>query len=338
MSKVKFIYMTDPHVKGSNPSSRTDDFPETILKKIEDWFEEGVRRNVDFYLCGGDILDSARVSNRTIDKVVQLFDKYLKQQGKEMFFVWGNHDIFAWNPNTAIDTSLGLVVKYFSDITVLSNVPTLREYNGVTVSLTGVSSYSRLDKDKYVEDEMVEHRSVDYIVDEKKADIDIHVVHGYLSTKEVLEEIPHTLTKDIMVTEANFTLSGHEHTGFPPIPINDKQVICNPGALGRVFASRTEMNRMPQYFYGEADKDGNISYELIQCPIALLGEQVMDRKTLDEKAIQEKILSEARGDIEEVLKEINVEQVDLKSVLQAFEETVEEKYYKEAMKRMEEYL
>ena len=38
---INFLFMTDPHVSGTRPSTRTDDFPETILRKIENFFEVG---------------------------------------------------------------------------------------------------------------------------------------------------------------------------------------------------------------------------------------------------------------------------------------------------------
>lgn len=330
---MKFIYMTDPHIRGGSPSTRLDDYSETILGKVSNWLEIGNELGVDFFLCGGDIFDSPHTSNRVVKRFIELLDKGLG--GKELFFVWGNHDVHGWNPNTAIDTSMGLVASFYENVTVLSKEPTKREYDGVTVSLTGVSSYAMLDKDVEDDGEIIEHRSRDYILKEKSADVDIHVVHGYLSLVPILEDIPHTVVSDMKETKADFTLTGHEHTGFPPQVLEDGRVICNPGALGRVFASITEMNRMPQYFLGEY-KDGKVSFKLIPCPVARSGDDIMDRKALDEKKKQEILLKEAKGDIKEILSTINVEKVDLDAVLQTFKGKVEEKYYDEAIKRLEE--
>lgn len=321
--------MTDPHVKGGNPSTRTDEFPETIFAKIEEWLQNGIKEEVDFFVCGGDIVDSPYTSNRVIERLGRLFNKYLQPNNKELFIVWGNHDVFGWNPNTAIDTSLGLLQRFSSNIIVMNRETTLRDYNGVRVSLTGVSSYARLDKDT-----PERHRSEDYIVDKKVADVDIHVVHGYLSMRELLDDIPHTLVSDISSTKANFTLTGHEHTGFPPMYFDNERVVCNPGALGRVFASKTEINRMPQYLMCNWE-DGKVNIAAIQSPIALKGEEVMDRSTIDKKAIRERILEEAQGDIREVLQKVNVETVDLNTVMRSFKGKVEERFYEEAIRRLE---
>lgn len=334
--KATFLYMTDPHIKGTNPSTRTDDFTDTIFRKVEDFFVVGEEMDVDFYMCGGDIVDSPYSSNRIVERLGGLFSRYLSDE-KEMFFVWGNHDVFAWNPKTAIDTPLGLFQRFYSPLVLLTEEPTLREYNGVTVSMTGVSSYARLDKDILGDDgEMIRHRSEDYMLTKKSGDVDIRVIHGFLSTKELLEDIPHTVVDTMKETEANLTLTGHEHTGFPPVTIGENKVVCNPGALGRVFASHTEINRMPQLLHGTVYEDGRVEVKLLQSRIAREGDEVMDRSALDEKKVKERILEEAKGNIREVLASVEVESVSLDKVIQSFKDRVEERHYNEAVRRLEE--
>ena len=326
MTNAKFLYMTDPHIRGKNIATRKDNFPETILKKVEDFFELGHELGVDFFVCGGDIIDTPYISNRLALKLHDLFKKGLK--GKEMFFVWGNHDVIGWNPNTASDTSLGLIQEVSEFMTLLGSEVVTREYNGIKVDLTGVSSYARLDKDK----EDGTHRSEDYIV-RSTVNPHIHVVHGYVSPTAILEDIPHTILADIKPTKANFTLLGHEHTGFA-IQQDGNQIICNPGALGRVFASRVELKRMPKYLLGTIDADGTCEAELLNCRVAEDGNAVFDREQLDKAALEKRNLELARGEIKDVLKNIDVKSVSINDILKKFESTTNPKVFNEVKKRL----
>lgn len=329
---IKFLYMTDPHIKGKSPSTRTDDFSLTMEQKIIDFFNYGHEQNVDFFMCGGDFVDSPYTSARFAKRIGRLFKKHLR--GKELFFVWGNHDMVAWNPNTIDDTSFGLFQAFADEMILLTSEPLIRSYNGQEIELSGVSSYARLDRDIADDnEEILEHRSRDYIVTRNHRPR-IHVVHGYLSPKPILDDIPHTVIGDMKATEASITLTGHEHTGFPVTKL-DNGLVYNPGALGRVFASHTEMNRMPMYALCTIHDDGTPEIEPVRCRVAKPGEDVMNRDLLDEKKLKEQILLETKGSIREVLSQISIENVDLRSIITRFEGEVRKEVYDETKRRLE---
>lgn len=279
-------------------------------------------------------MDTPYVSQRYVKRIGQLFKKGLR--GKEMFFVWGNHDVLAWNPKTIEDTSFGLFETFCEEMTLLNEIPIERVYNGQRITLSGISSYARLDRSILDDDgNVLEHRARDYIV--KQADGEpprIHVVHGYLSPDPILEDIPHTVIAEMLETEAAITLTGHEHTGFP-VTRTQHGVLYNPGALGRVFASHTEMNRMPKYALGTIADDGTPELLPVPCRVAKLGNEVMDRTLLDEKRKREIMLSEARGSIKEVLASISIEAVDLRTIIHRFEDQVRPEVYNEAKRRLQ---
>lgn len=330
---IKFLYMTDPHMKGKAPSTRLDNFPLTIENKINDFFAYGHEENVDFFICGGDFMDSPYTTPRYIKRIGKLFKEGLR--GKEMFFVWGNHDVVAWNPRTIEDTSFGLFEAFFDEMTLLTDEPIERTYNGVTISLSGISSYARLDR--HVVDasgEITEHRARDYIVRQERGEPPrVHVVHGYLSPDAILEDIPHTVIGEMQDTDAAITLTGHEHTGFP-VTQTKNGLVYNPGALGRVFASHTEMNRTPTYALCTIMPNGVPDIQPIQCRVAKPGAEVMDRTLLDEKRKREQMLIEARGGIKEVLAQINIENVDLRTIITRFKGEVSTEVYEEAKRRL----
>lgn len=329
---IKFLYMTDPHIKGRSPSTRTDDFPSTIESKIKDFFAYGHEQNVDFFMCGGDFMDSPYASTRYAQRIGRMFKEGLK--GKKLYFVWGNHDVVAWNPKTIDDTAFGLFQAFAEEMVLLEREPLEVTYNGQTIELSGISSYAQLDRDVLNEDESISlHRERDYIIEETKYPR-VHVVHGYLSPKPILDDIPHTVIEEIMSTNAVITLTGHEHTGFPIMQLPNG-LVYNPGALGRVFASHTEMNRMPKYALCTIHDDGKPEIEPVICRVAQEGSTVMDRTALDEKKKQERILSETKGNIKEVLSRINISQVDLRTILMRFEEDVKPAVYDETKRRLE---
>lgn len=331
---IKFLYSTDWHAKGRSPSTRTDDYPSTIEAKILHFFELGHSYQVDGFLCGGDYFDSPHTSSEYVTKIGKIIEK--GSGDKPFFGVWGNHDVTGWNPKTVKRSSIGVFQEFCSKFQILTEEPHLFEANGQKVKLSGISSYAGLDRHVTEEgtENILEHRARDYVIEESDGIPQIHIVHGYLSPKPILDDIPHTVIEEMKHTKAAITLTGHEHEGFPVMKI-DNGLVYNPGALGRVFASHSEMNRMPKYVLVTIHDDGTPELEPIQCSIALPGEKVMDRSALDEKKEKEMRLREAKGDIKEILKDINIAGIDLNQILAKYKENTKPEVFEEAKKRLE---
>lgn len=330
---IKFMYSTDWHTKGKSPSTRTDDFPTTIEAKIINWFQTGHELGVDFFLCGGDFFDSPYTSNEYVIHLGKIIERELR--GKQIYGIWGNHDIQGWNPKTVTKSPIGVFQTFSPYFTILTREPTIVEANGQKVELTGVSSYARLDRHIFdpETEEIMEHRSRDWVVEEDNGIPRVHVVHGYLSPKPVLDTIPHTVIEEMAHTKAVITLGAHEHTGFAVTQIQNG-LVYNPGALGRVFASHTEMNRMPKYALCTIHDDGTPEIQPMQCPIAKAGHEVMDRTMLDEKKKKEAVLEQAKGDIREILKGINIKGIDLNVIMNSYKEKTKPAVFSEAKRRL----
>lgn len=329
---IRFLYMTDPHAMGRSPETRVDDYSSTIERKIKNFFEMGHDLKVDFFGCGGDWVNSAYTSQRYAKRLGKLIKD--SSRDKEIFHIWGNHDVIGWNPTTIQDTSFGLAEEFLDNMTLLSRTPTYREYKGRKIALTGVSSYAQLDRDIVKDEVVVESRSRDYIVKDNQNLPWIHMVHGYLSPKPILDGIPHTVIEEMRGTKATITLTGHEHGGFPVTQI-DNGLVYNPGALGRVFASHVEMNRMPKYALCTIHDDGTPRIEPIQCPVAEVGSLVMDRTALDEKKAREELLVQAKGNMQEVLRTINIQGIDLRTIIHRFKDDVKPDVYNEVTRRLQ---
>lgn len=59
---MKILYMTDTHIRGTSPRSRTDDFQQAIREKIEEVIDIAERERVDLVLHGGDLFDRPNLS------------------------------------------------------------------------------------------------------------------------------------------------------------------------------------------------------------------------------------------------------------------------------------
>lgn len=321
-------------MKAKSPNTRTDDYPSTIEAKMTHFFQLGHELNVDAFLCGGDYFDSPFTPDEYVIHVGKMIEKELR--GKQLFGVWGNHDVSGWNPNTVTRTAIGVFQTFSPYFTILNRTPFIfRASNGEKVKLTGISSYAQLDRHIIDQetDTILHHRNRDYVVTEFDGTPHIHIVHGYLSPKPILEDIPHTVIEEMRQTRATVTLTGHEHIGFPVTKL-DHGLVYNPGALGRVFASHSEMNRMPKYALVTIHSDGTPEIDPIYCPIAKKGTEVMDRSALDAKLEKEAILKEAKGNIREILKKMNIKGIDLRQVLEGYKENTKPEVYAEVKKRL----
>lgn len=54
--KYEILIFTDTHIRASNPSSRKDDYLESLKLKFEEVGEIANNNNVDYILHGGDLL------------------------------------------------------------------------------------------------------------------------------------------------------------------------------------------------------------------------------------------------------------------------------------------
>jgi exonuclease SbcD len=328
--KTKFLYSTDWHCRGKNPSSRLDDYPATIEMKVRTFFRLGEEYEVDAYLCGGDMMDTPYSSPQYVARIGSAIEEELNKVNKKMYYILGNHDIIAYNPESIHQTTFGLFLKFSQRLVPLTKNPIV--VNGVY--LTGVHSYAMLDKPVLNEiGEIVKPRWRDWVV-EKTEGPHIHIVHGFLTPKPLLEDIPHSLIEEMKHTKATVTLGAHDHTGFPVTKI-DNGLVYNPGALGRVFASYNEMNRMPKYALITIHEDGSPEIQPIICPVAEEGKNVLNRDLIEQKKQKEAFLSQVRNDVKELVEQLNVESINLYSILNEYKSKTKPEVYREVMRRLQ---
>ncbi|MDD3840174.1 MAG: metallophosphoesterase family protein, partial [Clostridia bacterium] len=228
-------------------------------------------------LHGGDFWDSPLPSIAVASEFLNVWKRWTG----DIYIVPGNHDLFGNNIQTLPRTMLGLMASLDVVKIIHEDTHFIFQEGDFKVAVTGIPYHNDIDKPGCEND---------YIVGQKLGDIHIHIVHGMLSLKKMGDIIRHTLIDDIKQTNADITLSGHEHIGFEKICINQKYFL-NPGAIARLNNNIKEVGRMPNVVMIDIDKN-NINMEIIPLKTAQPGDQVLDRSKLEEIKFKEEKFAE----------------------------------------------
>lgn len=331
---MKILYSTDWHAKGKNPGCRTDDYPTTIEEKIVEFFQTGIEMQVDAYMVGGDFVDSSYSSAQYINRLGKVIEDNLEKTGKKLYYILGNHDLIAYTPSSIDTTTFGIFLRFVKNMVRLSREPIALESNGQTVYLTGVDSHVFMDRDQYEDGQLIKPSYMDWVVPVKMDHPIIHVAHGFLSPKKLMDAIPHTTIEQMRHTYATVTLGSHDHSGFDITP-TDHGLAFNPGALGRVFASHNEMERMPKWTLVTIHKDGTPEIKTFPVKAARPGNLVMDRSKIEKKMEQLKMMAEHKSVMQQVMANINIKSASLHSIVAEFKDQWPPDVYAEVIQRLE---
>lgn len=273
----KFVGFTDPHHTMRNPINRIDNLFDTTLRKIDE-INSIMKEEEDvpsIALVAGDIFDSPDIS----DNVAGIIGKKYASLGR-VIAIAGNHDLRGNNLSTLPQTKLGLLDKVGIIEVLKPFEKKIIDAEGVTIQITGSSS-----------DFGIDEKQEAYIVEEKDADIAIHLVHAMLlsNTPKFGSYMP---LKEIQnKTKADITMSGHFHLGFGPIFENGK-LFVNPGALVRKYNFVEEIHRKPQVLIINIYDDKTFDYEMRILTSAEDGSKVLDRQKIEMKRFYDNKLKE----------------------------------------------
>lgn len=269
MKKVvfKFLHYTDTHHTKINPDNRLDDCYSAVIDKVEEIRDVVIEEGIDEVFHTGDFYNSPNIS----DSVASEIGKVYKTFPKPIKVIGGNHDLIGNNLATINQSKLGLFGELGTVELIGRNDKIIIEKEGISVQITAAPSDFGIDNDKDA-----------LILDEKDADIAIHLTHAmllregknfgsYVPIKEVAEK-----------TLADITLCGHWHLGFDIYESNGK-FFLNPGALVRKYNFVEEIERTPQYSIITIYDDKSISCEYRELKCAMPGEAVLDRSKIEEK-------------------------------------------------------
>ena len=283
---MRFLYFSDWHGRITPPENRLDDYEQTMTNKLIEVLDIGEKYQVDAYLDGGDFWDAP---NAPLDYVAKIMNLWKSKTNKKKIGIVGNHEEYANNVKSIPKTVAGFTGNISDYIVYVSkeNPYIFTDKSGYTVAISGV--------DYHLDMDMPEHLD-DYIIDEKKGDIQIHLTHGMLKNKSLGDLITHTSIDQITNTKADITLSGHDHIGFPITEVDGKY-FCNPGGLARVSNNIKEINRKPKVLLIDIDENKKITLKNIYLKSALRGEDVLDRSVIESKKEKDEKIAQFKSSV-----------------------------------------
>ena len=276
---IKLLYTGDWHLRGTNPRNRLDDYKEAVKAKLRDVFDLARKWEVKAILAPGDIWDRPEVSIGVLLEYVEV----LKESPVEIITTIGNHDIYGYNVETYYRSSLKLLEMLVPQFTVIADPLQRRQFvddlgNSVILSATPYSAKMDINGFGYDPGGHTEHRPEYGPRKAQDGAYRIHIAHGML-----LDHRPpfdrYTLIQDAYTT-ADLVLTGHDHLGYGMYKRQDGVVFCNPGALTRLAASISEMERTVQVALISVDgREATIN--LVPLKTAKPGAEILDRSKIE---------------------------------------------------------
>lgn len=271
---IKFLFVGDWHLRGTNPRNRTDDYPEAAKTKLREVFKIAVDHGVDAILQPGDVFDRPEVSIAVLLEYADV----LKESPVDIYCTIGNHDIYGYNVDSYYRTSLRLLEMLVPQLNVIKNPKTQVYFwnrNKYTVYLTG-TPYSRdMDIDGYGYSPEAD------LLDRDR--ISVHIAHGMLLDHKPPFDRYSDLYK--VDTTADIILTGHDHLGYGIYHRNaDDKLFINPGSLLRMSASVSEIERSVRVAILSIDDiRGTYTADFIPITVAKPGDEVLDRSRIEEE-------------------------------------------------------
>lgn len=266
---MRFLFLTDTHVRGTSPAGRTDNFPEAIFGKLTWAVQKANELGVDAILHGGDLFDTESPS----DDVAGAVGDILVQAAMPIFVVPGNHELYGYQIRSLPHTKLGLLARCLPNLRILSRDTGVVKIGDV--ELVGQEYHPHID-----------HSRPEDFIHGGDGDYRILIYHGQLMDRAPGFEMAHTLIEDV-TTDAHLVVAGHYHPGWHPVRRvrqgGGHVLFWNPGSVARNEAQSYNMNRIPDVLLIETTDDKNNPFSVIPIPIEVArpGSEVLTRTHLD---------------------------------------------------------
>ncbi|MEW6171822.1 MAG: metallophosphoesterase [Bacillota bacterium] len=305
---MRLLYVTDSHLRGVAPRNRTDDFVATLKAKLREVVDLANELEVAAVLHGGDVFDMPMPGLAASGEYAGI----LRELAAPLYIVPGNHDLHGQNPATLMRTLLGFLGRW-EVLRILDRRLVYLDDGNVRVQISGAPFHFAIDDG-----------GEDYVVKKIDSDVAIHICHGALLDRGFGPMVKYTLIDDIAsLTEADYTLCGHYHLGFPDA-FRDGKWFLNPGALVRLSASQAEMARWPSvvvlYIEGE-----RVWHETIKLKCAQPGEAVLDRSRIEDAAFRARKRQEFLQSVRQITSQTGFARTDPEAILLQVLEGMKEK-------------
>ena len=217
-------FYTDIHLQGKTPRHRIDDYPQTLLRKLEECYTRFEEAGCDFVIFGGDMFHQHRIYSYNIISAAMdaICDSKL-----ETYSVIGQHDLKGYNKQTFDTSALAFLVRRCGRFHILWEAQEVGDCWLVPSHVW----------DNIEEADLLPTR------DDK---FNILIAHHLLTNKKAMFDVVNT--GDFASSfeggcPFQLVLSGDLHDGYKPHEVGDTW-FCNPGSLARRATS--DGDRMPQ--------------------------------------------------------------------------------------------
>lgn len=257
---MKFVFYTDAHLTGQNPSNRTDVYYKSILDKISQIYNYAKGIDADFVLFGGDLCNTHKIYSYY---VLEKFISIIKDSGIPTFFVVGQHDLYGYEKSSYGDSALCFIEKMSDSMFVriedklnLNDCLDLKYDKKIDIDCCLYSSHSY---DNYLD-------RLGSVEDNKK--FNILLMHELLTNKDCPFEVIKTSE---LKSNADLILSGDLHEGYDIHKIG-KTTFYNSGSISRIKKSDRALKF--SHFDVKKNKD-EYSLELKEVPLEYLPSHII---------------------------------------------------------------
>jgi len=235
---MRIGFFTDLHLKGSSVSSRKDNFPLTLIEKLEECVLH-LKEHCDVGIFGGDFTDTHKISS---DKIKELAILALHKLPLDfpLYYTFGQHDLNGYEYNTREDSTTEWIFRILrllghKVIELSPEEDEILELNGETLCLAACPASSDFQ-------DWTKNRAAG-----KKKCHRVAVYHHLLSDKSDDWAVNYRQVLDLTKDSRGFdvVLSGDLHEGYGPIN-EDGIIFVNPGSIARNSKSKENLTRNVQ--------------------------------------------------------------------------------------------
>ena len=253
---MNFIYTSDLHGRGKNSANRIGDYYSDWLLKFNELVKLTVEKADGNLIIGGDLFDSAVVSNTIVDDICDI----IEENNLKVKIVPGNHDMLMGKWENSKASSLAHMVNRSK------NVEILELYEDDDCVIHGIKYFFG------IEDDIKENG----LLMEMSDKYNIIIPHAFITIKSFHPAVTHVMAKDLNC-EADLVLCSHFHMDWGCETINETKFI-NVGAFGRL--SITEHKHIPKVIFVNTKER---THEIIELKSAKPGEEVFNLEKVELK-------------------------------------------------------
>lgn len=297
---MRIAIIGDIHQSDVSPTSRTDDYKQTIFNKLEFIKDTCNRRGVDVAVCLGDIFHRKNPNLNSHDMVRTLIEIFSQFEAK-VLEIPGNHDISMTSKN--LNKQPLAVLEEAGAVSVLG-YPYSKNFCFST-EIFDVYGLGYADgNDKLSENYFNLNEE---IIDQDKCNI--LCIHQMLLPDGDTFFGDYLNFADLAQFDFDIVCCGHYHPGFNPTVIEKHgKLFINPGAISRGSLDVHNLDKEPSFLILDISSKKQVSWETVVIP------HEPSNKVFDMQKVNRSLVT--KDDIEKFttsLKNVVEEQVDISS-------------------------